>query len=102
MDFECPTYPPKAKSERVQGMVRLQVTTDGHQVIEVKAMPGHPLLVPAADKNVRTWKFSEHSPTTFAVTYIYTFEGKYKRDPATKCDAKLELPTKVKVSTEMP
>ncbi len=98
--FECPAYPAKAKSDHVSGMVRLQVTTDGHQVVQVKALPGHPLLVPDSEKNVRTWKFSDHEPTTLTVTYFYMFEGKYKRDPVTKCDAKLELPTKVTVSAD--
>ena len=97
-DFECPTYPPKAKSERVQGMVRLQLKTNGHQVVQIKALPGHPWLVEAAEANVLSWKFAEHTPTTFTVTFFYTFEGKYKRDPATKCDAKLELPATVTVS----
>jgi hypothetical protein len=100
--FECPTYPPEAKSAHLQGTVTMQVTTDGHQVADVKLTSGHPLLVPSAVKNVRTWKFAEHSPTTFAVTYSYSFEGDYKRDPATKCAAKMELPTKVKVSTRQP
>ncbi|HTW60115.1 MAG TPA: hypothetical protein VMD99_18470 [Terriglobales bacterium] len=28
--FECPKYPPKAESMGLQGVVQLQVTTDGH------------------------------------------------------------------------
>src|SRR5215467_14527638 len=77
--FECPTYPHKAESMRLQGMVKLQVTTDGHQVVQVKPLSGHPVLVEAADKNVRTWKFADHAPTTLTVVYIYADEGKYKR-----------------------
>lgn len=84
---------------RLTGMVRLEVTTDGHQVTQVKALPGHPVLVEAASKNVRTWKFADHMPTAFTVVYFYVNEGKYKRDPVTKCAAKLELPSKVTVST---
>src|SRR5256885_11730999 len=67
-DFACPAYPPKAQSMRLQGMVKLQVTTDGHQVVQVKPLPAHPVLAEAADKNVRTWKFAEHTPPTFTVT----------------------------------
>jgi hypothetical protein len=80
-------------------MVRLQVTTDGHVVTDAKAIQSHPLLAEAALKNVRTWKFADHTPTSFTVTYFYVNEGKFKRDKTTKCDAKLELPTKVTVST---
>jgi len=85
---------------RLQGMVRMQVTTDGHKVVDVKLSPAHPVLAQAAEKNVRTWKFADHTPTSFTVTYFYVREGNYKRDPVTKCSAKMELPTKVTVSTK--
>jgi len=98
--FECPKYPPKAESMRLQGMVKMQVTSDGHQVVGVKLTSGHPVLAQAADQNVRTWRFADHAPTTFAVTYLYVDDGYYKRDPVTKCSAKMELPTKVTVSTK--
>jgi hypothetical protein len=87
---------------RLQGTVILRITTDGHIVSDVKLTSGHPVLAPDAMKNVRTWKFADHAPTTFAVKYSYEFEGHFKRDPVTKCDAKLDLPTKVTVSTTMP
>jgi hypothetical protein len=85
---------------RLQGLVKMQVTTDGHQVTDVKLTSGHQVLAQAADKNVRTWKFADHSPTTFTVTYLYVNEGHYKPDPVTKCSAKMELPTTVTVSTK--
>ena len=59
----------------------------------------NPVLAKEAVKNVRTWKFADHSPTTFTVTYVYANEGNYKKDPITKCSAKMELPTQVTVST---
>jgi hypothetical protein len=80
----------------------MQVTTDGQAVTDVKLTSGHPKLAPDAINNVRTWKFGDHTPTTFMVDYMYVFQGHFKRDPASGCDAKLELPTKVTVSTKMP
>ncbi len=100
--FVCPKYPDKAESLALQGMVRLQVTTDGHAVSDVKLISGHPLLAPSAVKNVRSWAFADHAPTTFIVDYFYVFQGRLKRDPVTKCDARLELPSRVTVSREMP
>jgi Gram-negative bacterial TonB protein C-terminal len=97
--FDCPKYPPKAESMRLQGMVKMQVTTDGHQITDVKLLPSHPVLAEEAVKNVRTWKFVDHQPTSFIVTYFYVNEGHYKKDPVTKCSAKMELPAKVTVST---
>jgi TonB-like protein len=100
--FDCPQYPSLARSVRIQGLVHLRVTTDGHAVSDVKLTSGHPVLAPEAIKNVRTWKFVDHAPAEFSVDYFYVFQGKFKREKATKCDAKLELPTKVTVSTTLP
>ena len=100
--FECPKYPEKARSLHIQGTVIMQITTDGHGVSGVKVLRAAGVLAPYAEANVRTWKFTDHLPTTFTVTYDYAFEGNYKQDPATKCDAKMDLPKSVKVSTERP
>ena len=97
--FECPTYPAGAQSNRLQGMVRLQVTTDGQQVAAVKLLSGHPILAPTAYENVKTWKFANHPPTTFVGTYFFVNQGKFKPDKVTKCAAKMELPSTVTVST---
>jgi hypothetical protein len=100
--FECPTYPEKARSLHIEGVVTMQITTDGHGVSGVKVLRAARVLAPYAEANVRTWKFTDHLPTTFTVTYDYAFEGNYKQDPATKCEAKMDLPKSVKVSTELP
>ncbi len=100
--FECPKYPPKAESMGLQGMVKMQVTTDGHKVVDIKLLPSHPVLAAPAEENVRTWKFADHTPMTFTVTYYYVHEGRFKKDPVTKCSAKMELPAAVTVSTSAP
>jgi hypothetical protein len=69
--FDCPKYPQKAESMRLQGMVQMEVTTDGHQVTNVKLLPSHPILAEEAVKNVHTWRFADHQPTTFLVKYFY-------------------------------
>ncbi len=87
---------------RIQGLVVLQVSTDGHQVSDVKLTSGHPTMAPDAINNVRTWKFADHSPTTLTVKYYYTLGSHYKKDPVTKCDAQMDLPTTVHVAHELP
>jgi hypothetical protein len=96
--FECPQYPPKARSAHISATVKLQVTTDGHVVTDVKIISGPPIFAQPAESNVRTWKFADHPPTTFTVTYVYADGDYYKKDPVTKCAAKMELPGKVTVS----
>jgi outer membrane biosynthesis protein TonB len=98
--FECPRYPSKAESTRLQGSVVMQVKTDGSKVSDVTSTSGHPILISEATNNVRTWRFAEHTPTTFKVTYFYVAEGRFKPDPDIKCAAVLDLPTKVTVSTK--
>ena len=65
----------------------------------MRLLPSHPVLAEEAVKNVRTWKFADHPPTSFSVKYFYVNEGRYRKDPATNCSAKMELPAKVTVST---
>ena len=66
-------YVPLARQARIQGQVHLRITTDGHAVTDVMVKDGHPLLAQAAVENVRTWKFVEHTPGTFDVTFKFHF-----------------------------
>jgi len=77
-------YPPLARQARIQGMVHMRVTTDGHGVTDVTVEDGHPLLTENAAQNVRTWKFVEHAPATFEVTFNYRVvddQVKFLRQP---------------------
>ncbi len=66
-----PTYPPLARQTRIQGDVRVKVTTDGESVRDAEAETGHPLLRKAAEDNARTWKFVAHTSGTFHMTFRY-------------------------------
>ncbi len=54
-----PVYPPLAKQARVGGVVRIQavISRDG-AILDLHAVSGHPLLVPAALAAVQHWIFS--------------------------------------------
>jgi len=66
-----PIYPPLARQTRIQGEVRVKVTTDGESVRDAEAQTGHPLLRKAAEDNAKTWKFVAHSPGIFHVAFRY-------------------------------
>jgi hypothetical protein len=66
-----PMYPPLARQSRIQGEVRVKLTTDGESVRDAAAETGHPLLRKAAEDNVRTWKFVTHTPNTYYVNFRY-------------------------------
>lgn len=67
-----PFYPELARETRIQGDVRLRVSTDGKRVSAINPENGHRLLVNAAKENVQTWQFAPHKATSFEVTFRYT------------------------------
>jgi len=73
-----PLYPPLARAARVQGVVHLKVTTDGHRVVATHVEDGNKLLADAAEENARTWEFATHDATTFTMTYHYKLDPKFK------------------------
>jgi hypothetical protein len=96
-----PLYPPLARVARVEGVVHVKITTDGHRVIATHVEDGHKLLAAAAEENARTWQFATHEPTTFTVTYQYKLDSKLKGNPNNPTVI-LRLPTEVEVSTMPP
>jgi len=53
-----PTYPPMARTARIQGPVVLQAVISTQGTIEnLKVVTGHPLLAPAAIDAVRQWRY---------------------------------------------
>jgi TonB family protein len=54
-----PTYPALARSQGVQGRVRLEVTVSKDGKVEnLRVLQGHPLLATAAQEAVRQWRYS--------------------------------------------
>ena len=68
---QVPMYPRILRSAQVEGVVRLQVTTNGKRVASIKALSGPPMLEKAATENVETWEFAGHHATTFETTFKY-------------------------------
>ena len=53
-----PTYPPLARQARIQGLVRLEAIIGEDGAIQrLRAISGHPLLVPAALAAVKRWRY---------------------------------------------
>jgi hypothetical protein len=93
-----PLYPRMALVARIQGIVKIRVTTDGKKVASLEVESGPPMLAKAAEENILTWKFLEHKPTTFMTTFEYVIE-----EPAI-CEwsngtSVLKLPLEARIST---
>jgi len=54
----APAYPPLAKQTKVQGVVTIDavIDTEGN-VVEMRVVSGHPLLISAALESVKQWKY---------------------------------------------
>jgi hypothetical protein len=94
-----PLYPRTADLAHIEGIVWLQVSTDGVRVSNVKIEGGPPMLAKAAADNVKTWEFSQHKPTTFKVKFTYRIladSGCYVDNSVVM----LRLPSEVEVSTK--
>ena len=53
-----PTYPPLARSARIQGVVVLQAMISKLGTIEnLRLLSGHPMLAPAAIDAVQQWRY---------------------------------------------
>jgi TonB family protein len=103
-----PFYSRAARAARIQGEVRLRVSTDGKRVSAVEVESGPPMLALAAKDNVQTWQFEPHTPTSFEVTFHYQLLSPPTCDSECNCDRDekesvlLQLPTNVDLSARPP
>jgi hypothetical protein len=63
------------------------------------------MLITAAEENVRTWLFEQHSPTTFETTFRYKLlpskcDSNCNCDSVEKGSVLLQLPTDVEVNAK--
>lgn len=79
--LEMPCYPPLARQAQIQGeaKVKIELGADG-AVTKVEAVEGHPMLLPAAVTNVRTWRLAAGSGENLkgdraTVVFTYKLQG---------------------------
>jgi TonB family protein len=100
-----PFYPRIPQQAHIDGVARLRISTDGNRVASVEVESGQPMLAQAAQENVKTWQFEQHSPTTFEVTFRYRLlpskcDAECNCDSAEKPSVLLQLPTDVEVNAK--
>jgi TonB family protein len=73
-----PRYPAIARLAKIQGEVKVEfVLNTSGEPISVTALSGNPLLKPAAEENVRTWRF-ELPKDLFRTEWKYTTTFSFK------------------------
>ena len=96
---EIPIYPDVPSSARIQGEVKVKVHTDGAVIVQMEAISGPPLLIKAVKENLSTWRFKQHSPQSFVVSFRYILEGE------TDCrfensEVKIRFPFEVEIKSK--
>src|SRR5258706_16147547 len=94
-------YPPVARQARIAGDVVLmaQIGSDGSVSIPVRRS-GHPLLLQAAENNLKTWKFQTGEPQEMAITYHFKLNEQSSGSAQTKCV--FDLPDSVTIYSDPP
>jgi TonB family protein len=97
---DMPLYPSLPRTARIEGDVRLRVTTDGSSVVSVTAESGNLMLAKAAQDNVKTWKFEPHEPTSFSTVFSYHLLKEFTCDPdmPNNGEVGLKLPIRVDIT----
>jgi hypothetical protein len=75
-----PMYPAIVRVARVAGVVHVRIRTDGTNVVSATADDGAPLLARVGEENALTWRFQEHAPAEYTLTYTYRLDEKLASD----------------------
>jgi len=83
MKQTIPSYPPMARTARVEGSVILEADiTESGALENVTVIEGHPMLVDAAIEAVRKWRYApaklNGKPTRSSVHVTVNFKLKYQ------------------------
>ena len=95
-----PRYPPLAMQARIEGTVKVGIMVDeAGTVVKSTAISGHQMLQAAAAEHAKTWRFAPAAKSSvLIITYEYRIEGQEVVSPGCP-KVKLELPTRVEVSS---
>jgi TonB family protein len=100
--LESLVYPTVAYQARITGdvLVIAQIDSEGHVEVPVRP-PGNPLLVQAAEENIKTWRFQKGAGSELRVTYRFRLEGEPRHDYPSSI-YKFDLPDSVTIVTPPP
>jgi TonB family protein len=98
---ESLVYPPVARQARIAGDVVLiaQIGPDGSVSVPI-LKSGHPILLRAAEGNLKTWKFQTGESQEMEITYRFRFIEPSSDSAQTECA--FDLPNSVTISSHLP
>ena len=96
---EIPLYPTVAKTARLSGNVKVQVTVRDGSIVTTDTISGDPLLASATLANIKTWQFFKGTNTIFTTTFMYQLEKEETPEPSNP-RIELDLPVLVKITAK--
>jgi len=92
-------YPPLARQARINGIVILVAHIGPYGSVSVpKIGPGHPILVQAAEDNLKKWKFQSGESLEIEITYHFKLS---EQTSGYETDCAFDLPNSVTISTDL-
>jgi TonB family protein len=99
--LESPNYPPLARQTRIQGKITVSALVYKDGTISVaKEGKGHPLLLGAAQDNLKTWRFEPNDssePIPIDVEYEFVLDTEHLSGGNAASAVTLDLPRHVRV-----
>jgi TonB family protein len=94
-------YPLVARQARIQGdaLLAAQIGSDGSVSIPIRRS-GHPLLLDAAEGNLKKWKFQTGESQQIEITYHFKLIEPSSDSDRTECT--FDLPNSVTISSHLP
>lgn len=98
--IESLIYPPVARQARIHGdaVLSAHIGTDGSVSIPI-LKSGHPMLLRAAEDNLKKWKFQGGEEQEMEITYHFKFGETTLDNAPTECS--FDLPNSVTVLTHV-
>jgi TonB family protein len=94
-------YPPVARKARIQGdaVLMAQISSDGSVSIPIRRS-GPPMLLQAAEDNLKTWKFQSGESQEMEITYHFKLREVSSESAQTECV--FDMPDSVTISSNAP
>jgi TonB family protein len=92
------SYPPAARQARIQGDAVLiaHIGSDGSVSIPIRKS-GHPMLIRAAEGNLKKWKFQSGEEQEMEITYHFKLG-----EPSSSTECVFDLPNSVTITSPPP
>jgi TonB family protein len=94
---EVPRYPELARNSGITGVVMIDVTVSGGEVMEGKVRSGDRMLADDALRNVKSWQFAPGTNMRFTTTFTYEVERRSSR-ASREPRVELQLPSWVHIT----